>query len=386
MQHDPGDLFAYFVCSSMVNDPVNMFAQTLSAYGISSSAVIQPYGTGLINHTWKIAGQQQEYILQKINSNVFKTPQHIDSNIETIASYLQKHQPDYFFVAPLKTNNRESMLHVAGEGYFRLFPFVKDSCTYDVAASPKQALEAARQFGLFTRVLTHLPAEALKITLPGFHDLGWRYDQFEEAVANGNPDRIQEAATEITFLRLHHPLVTTFRQIESGVAFRLRVTHHDTKISNVLFDREGRGICVIDLDTVMPGYFISDVGDMMRTYLSPVSEEEQDLDKIIIREDYFRAIVQGYLSEMNTELTGTELQHFVYAGLFMVYMQALRFLADYLNDDRYYGAVYEKHNYNRARNQVTLLKRLLEKEKALTAIVFQFARQVPEKNNAAFQG
>jgi len=126
---------------------------------------------------------------------------------------------------------------------------------------------------------------------------------------------------------------------------------------------------VIDLDTVMPGYFISDFGDMMRTYLSPVSEEEKDLSKIEIREDYFKAIAEGYLSEMGNELSSAEKKYLVYAGKFMVYMQALRFLTDHLNNDIYYGAKYEGHNFIRATNQVSLLKKIIDKEKILQEII-----------------
>ena len=139
------------------------------------------------------------------------------------------------------------------------------------------------------------------------------------------------------------------------------MTHHDTKISNVLFGKQGNGLCVIDLDTVMPGYFISDFGDMMRTYLSPVSEEEKDFSLIGIREEYFEAIVSGYLGEMKTELSADEIAHAVYAGKFMIYMQAIRFLTDHLNRDVYYGAKYEGHNLVRTHNQITLLQRLTEK-------------------------
>ena len=145
-------------------------------------------------------------------------------------------------------------------------------------------------------------------------------------------------------------------------AFHLRVTHHDTKIGNVLFDKDDKGLCVIDLDTAMPGYFISDAGDMMRTYLSPVSEEEKEINKIEIRDDFYRAIVQGYSDEMKDELTETENKNFFYAGKFMIYMQAVRFLTDYINDDVYYNITYPEHNFIRARNQLTLLQCLLEKK------------------------
>ncbi|MEZ5027700.1 MAG: hypothetical protein R2765_02815 [Ferruginibacter sp.] len=136
-----------------------------------------------------------------------------------------------------------------------------------------------------------------------------------------------------------------------------------------MFDEAGKGLCVIDLDTVMPGYFISDVGDMMRTYLSPVSEEEKDFRKINIRDDFYEAIVKGYYRQMKDELTQTEKKYFFYSGTFMIYMQAIRFLTDYLNNDIYYGAKYPGHNLVRAGNQAVLLQRLLEKEKTFSKII-----------------
>jgi Ser/Thr protein kinase RdoA (MazF antagonist) len=201
----------------------------------------------------------------------------------------------------------------------------------------------------------------LKITLPDFHNLTLRYQQFEQSLAQGNKDRIRESLEEIRFLQDHHRIVSVYESIVSDKNFKKRVTHHDTKISNVLFDDNNRGLCVIDLDTTMSGYFISDVGDMMRTYLCPLSEEEKDFTKLQVREDYFTAIAKGYLQEMNEELTDTELDHFVYSGEFMIYMQAVRFLTDYFNGDVYYGSKYEGHNFVRAKNQIVLLQRYLDK-------------------------
>ena len=188
------------------------------------------------------------------------------------------------------------------------------------------------------------------------------------ALSEGLPDRLQKAGELIGYLQSQHHLVTKYQRIRTEPGFRLRVTHHDTKISNVLFDKAGNGICVIDLDTVMPGYFISDVGDMLRTYLCPVTEEEKDPARIHIRLDYFEAIVQGYLEEMHDVLTPDEKKAFVYAGEFMVYMQALRFITDYLFGDKYYGSKYEGHNYIRALNQITLLQRYSEQSSTLRNI------------------
>ncbi len=233
----------------------SMLEKILSAYGIPASAIIQPFGSGLINYTWKIRHLSDNYILQKINHDIFKEPWHIADNIDTIARYLEKINSGYFFVSPVKTTNGQNMLHLENEGYFRLFPFVKNSHTNNVAESPQQAFQAARQFGLFTKVLKSLPANTLKTTLPDFHNLTMRYNQFIKACAEGNPSRIEEAKEEIEFLRLHDHIVSTFKEITQSPDFKLRVTHHDTKISNVLFDEEDKGICVIDLDTVMPGIF-----------------------------------------------------------------------------------------------------------------------------------
>ena len=354
-----------------------MFEQVLSSYGINTASIIQPHGSGLIHNTWKVYDQSKDYILQKINHKIFKEPQYIANNIQAIASWLEINHPGYFFVAPVETKNDGSLLHVPGQGYFRLFPFVKNSYTYNIVQFPQQAFEAARQFGLFTRMLKDFPVKNLKTTIPDFHNLIYRYEQFKQAIQNGNSLRMEETKKEIHFLRSHDHIVSTYQKIVSNKQFKIRVTHHDTKISNVLFDKSGKGLCVIDLDTVMPGYFISDVGDMMRTYLSPVSEEEKDFDKICTREDYFRAILQGYLQEMKTELSSVEIQHFVYAGMFMIYMQALRFLTDYLNNDSYYGSSYEGHNFIRAKNQVILLERLLEKRDLFNQMVLDFVSGTP---------
>jgi Ser/Thr protein kinase RdoA (MazF antagonist) len=250
-----------------------------------------------------------------------------------------------------------------------MFPFVTNSITKKVLETPEQAYEAAEQFGMFTKLLSGFDINTLQITLPHFHDLALRHTQFLEALQKGNAARIMEAADSIDFLISHEDIVKQYEQLVASPAFKYRVTHHDTKISNVLFDTNDKGICVIDLDTVMPGHFISDVGDMMRTYLSPVHEEDSDFSKIEVRDGFYTAIVSGYSSFMNEELTDLEKSQFFFAGCYMIYMQALRFLTDYLNDDIYYGASYPKQNYIRAQNQIVLLQKLKEKEMVLKKIL-----------------
>jgi Ser/Thr protein kinase RdoA (MazF antagonist) len=349
-----------------------MLSDILSSYGLrENECSIRVFGTGLINHTWKITAAGKDFILQRINDKVFEHPFFIAENIARLGAYLSLHSPGYLFVQSIPTLDNESLVFSQEHGYFRLSPFVAGSRTYDVAETSDLAFEAASQFGKFTRLLADFPASCLHSTLPDFHNLSLRQHHFEDALQHGNRSRISQAEELIRQIGSFHPIVAEFGIIRNNPDFRLRVTHHDTKISNVLFDDNGKGLCVIDLDTVMPGYFISDLGDMLRTYLSPVSEEEKDFSRICIREDYFEAIVGGYLAEMGSELTAAESSHIVYAGKFMIYMQAIRFLTDHLNDDIYYGAKYEGHNLVRASNQVTLLQRLAEKEPVLTRMIYR---------------
>ncbi len=320
-----------------------------------------PIGSGLIHRTWKVeVPGGKAYILQEVNTAVFSNPDAIADNLDKIGRWLAEHEPEYRFTAPLRTADGSVFYRDAAGGYLRMFPYVDGSKTYDVVVNPGQAFEASRQFGLFTRALRNFDVRVLQETLPHFHDLELRYEQFDRAVFSGDDLRVRDSAKLIAFLRGQRVLVDEYVALRRDPGFLLRVTHHDSKISNVLFDDRDKGLCVIDLDTVMPGYFISDVGDMIRTYVSPASEEEVDLNKVMVRQEFYQAIRDGYLGVMGEVLSAAEQGRFYYAGLFMVYMQALRFLADHLNGDLYYGARYAGHNYNRAANQVALLQKLME--------------------------
>lgn len=345
-----------------------MSQSVLPAYGLEEDLLkVEAFGSGLINNTWKVTTTGHEYILQRVNHAIFKEPADIANNISLIGSWLRTKYPEYNFISPVISRKGDEMIYQEGEGYFRLFPFVPGSQSKDVVETPEQAYEAALQFGRFTRLLSGIDISRIKITIPCFHDLSLRYQQFLQALENASKRRINESDKLIKELIRHSDIVTEYIDIRNNPEFRSRVTHHDTKISNVLFDEKGKGLCVIDLDTVMPGYFISDVGDMMRTYLSPVSEEEKNFDKIVVRDEFYKAIVRGYFNEMKDELTETEKKYFFYAGKFMIYMQALRFLTDHLNGDIYYGVKYPGHNFIRAGNQSRLLQQLVQKEEALQA-------------------
>lgn len=323
----------------------------LYQWDISSSKLIQQ---GLINQSWEIQTKQGgAYILQTINHQVFKQPAIIDENINLISHFLRANHPGYLFTH-LVPNILGQTLTYYNNHYYRAFQKV-NGIALDLIDHLDQAKEAASAFAKFTQILVPLHLEHLKISLPHFHDLTLRYQQFEQALVKGDPNRIQNAKEVIQYLQSQSPIVNTYQQFIHSKEAMLRVTHHDTKISNILFDSHNKALCVIDLDTVMPGYFISDLGDMCRTYLCKVTEEEKDLNKVQIEKGRWEAIRDGYLSFMQMELSNFELDHFAFAGQFMIYMQALRFITDHLNRDVYYGAKYDGQNYVRAINQMQLL-------------------------------
>ena len=348
-----------------------MFESILSLYNIDPDDYsVKSFGDGLINHTWKIISAGREFLLQKINQQVFHRPIDIMENCHRLSDYFLRNYPGYLFVSPLTNNNKQNYVVDAENNYYRLFPFVKNSYSCNEVLKTQLAYEAAKQFGKFTRLLSKFDPSSLHITVPDFHNLTLRQSQFESALQRGNRKRIEESRETISFLATQTDLVETFEKIKLNPEFKLRVIHHDAKINNVLFDiGNDTGLCVIDLDTVMTGYYISDVGDMLRTYLSPVSEEESDFSRISIREEFFQQIVNGYLEEMKSELSLFEIQYFLYAGKFAIYMQAIRFLTDYLNNDLYYSIKYPDHNLRRANNQSVLLKRFLEKEDSLKVML-----------------
>jgi len=317
----------------------------------------EPIHQGLINSTYAVQTNNGNFILQSINHRIFKSPSAIDDNINAISKYLQLNNPHYLFTHLVPTLNGNTLVKYDGT-YYRAFHKI-EGYALSVLENENQVEQAAMQFAGFTSLLKNFEASQLKDTLADFHNLSLRYYQFSEAIVKGNAQRIADTQDAISFLTSHKKYVDIYTRFIEHREVKKRVTHHDTKISNVLFQKkEGKekAICVIDLDTVMAGYFISDVGDMCRTCLSAVSEEEKNLDKVLVDAAKWKALEKGYLHLMKDELSNFERDHFFYAGQFMIYMQALRFLSDHLNNDIYYGAKYEGHNLVRTLNQIRLLE------------------------------
>lgn len=316
---------------------------------------VEPFGSGLIHKTFVVTKESKKvFILQEVNNAVFKWPENIADNTNLLSSWLINSHSSTILPTPLKTKSNKDF-HVHDSKYYRLIPFVEDSHSINVCDKPDQAYEAAKQFGNFTASFKDFNVHQLKPSIIDFHNLTFRWKQFRDAIAHGNPERIHQTQSIISQMENEYDIVAFYEKILSSGSFKLRVTHHDTKISNVLFNHTNKGICVIDLDTVMPGYFISDLGDMFRTYLSPANEEEPNIHLVEARKEFYLAIVEGYKEKMSDQMTDDEIKHIQYAGDFMIYMQALRFFTDYLNNDIYYHIKYPENNLHRTINQLQLL-------------------------------
>jgi Ser/Thr protein kinase RdoA (MazF antagonist) len=333
---------------------INAFTGTEEKYSI------EQLGNGLINHTFKLLQKNsgKALLIQQINKNVFKKPFDVQDNYIKLYQY-KNGSKQILFPSPVEYKNDETLFIDPDGNYWRAFEFLGGTKTLDVPHNPEQAYATARTFGQITAFLSSFDAEKLNIVIPDFHNLAFRYKQFEDSLKNAKQERLTKAALLIEEVKSRGYKNFYTEIITRPADFPKRVMHHDAKIANVLFDKEtGKVICAIDFDTTMPGYFFSDLGDMIRSMACSSDEHNTDFDNLHIRKDFYKAIVKGYLEVMNDYLTAAEKKYIHSAGLIMIYMQAVRFIADYLNNDTYYQISYPEQNFDRGLNQITLLKNL----------------------------
>jgi hypothetical protein len=275
---------------------------------------------------------------------------------------------------PLLTKDGASLTTDAGGSFYRCFTFIPGTISFDRVEDPLLAFEAARLFGRFIHELSDLPPGEIGITIPDFHDLGKRYLSFREAVQSGLPERKQKAAREIEILEHHAGLSIWYDTLVSEYGLPERVCHKDTKINNVLIDKQTRkAVCVIDLDTVMPGSILSDFGDMVRTFTNNADEDEPDTEQVFCSIRIFESLAKGFLTETMPMLEKVETDNLVFGAKYLTCMQSVRFLTDYLNGDVYYKTKYEEHNLVRTKNQVKLLQSIEEQEDEMNAFIHECA-------------
>jgi len=262
-------------------------------FGISGAIKVSPLGSGHIHQTFKVESKSN-FVLQRINKNVFTQPEIIASNNRIAFQYLKQHHPNFLFPQALPDQNGNDLFYDE-EGYsWRLYPLIENTFTIDEVRSEEEAYGAAKGFAQLTNYLNGIDTSLFKPTLTRFHDLVWRYEQFKEALKKAKPEAFLKAKKEIALAESFSFLVSEYHELIHRGNLKLRIMHNDTKVNNILFDRVSKqSVCAIDLDTLMPGYFIYDLGDMVRTFVSPVSEEEMDISTIVFRKIIYDALVDG---------------------------------------------------------------------------------------------
>ena len=344
----------------------------------------KPFGSGHINDTFLLSTQGSGYVLQRINHNVFKKPEEVMDNIvrvtEHIANKLEIQGVDDISRRVLKvipvTDGQSYHKDDCGN-YWRVFNFIENASTYDCAQSLDQACQAGRAFGQFQNHLADLQGPPLYETIPDFHNGPKRFKAFTLALEKDCRSRASKAKKEIDFMLGHNWIFNTVAELTEQGSLPIRVTHNDTKMNNIMFDdTTGEGLCVIDLDTVMPGLSLYDFGDIVRTMISDVEEDETDLSKIAIDLPRFEAIVRGYISTAGEFLNETECQNLFLAGMMMTLIHGTRFLTDYLEGDTYYKIQRPSHNLDRCRVQFNLIEQMLGHEDQMKAITAKYSSKI----------
>ncbi len=321
---------------------------------------IETVGGGLINLSYKIICQlTSDFLLQQINKTVFAHPEQVQENYIRIWQYAEFEFTGLRLPSPKHCGRMTTLFVDRNENYWRAFEFIEDARMCAVAEKPAQAKATAKAFAKFTAAFEDFNVSNLKEVIPGFHNLSLRYRQFEEAMKGELYERMSKSLPLIDELKQREKYKHFYEIVTESGEFPQRVMHHDAKITNVLFsNKTGRVICPVDFDTVMPGYFFSDIGDMIRSMVCSEDENSTNFNNIRIRKNFYDAIISGYLDVLGKQLTISEKKYIHYSGLLIIYMQALRFLTDYLNGDVYYRISNPDQNFDRAKNQLILLQRL----------------------------
>ena len=336
-----------------------------------------PFGNGHINDTYLIdVDCGPGYLLQRVNTSVFRRPEEVQDNICRITAYLKERiceedgDPLRETLTPVLTHEKTSYVMDESGYLWRTYLFVRDTRSCEQPVSAEELYEAGRVFGIFERRLKDFPAETLYETIPGFHDTPARAQQLREAMKKDAAHRGKSALDEYRFCAERMHKADLFVKAYGEGLIPKRVTHNDTKANNALLDAEsGLGICVCDLDTVMPGFAAYDFGDAIRYGASLAQEDEPDLNKIALSLEKAKAYAEGFLSEAGSVFSDTE-RKMLPDGIWMItYEQAMRFLADYLNGDVYYKTDYPEHNLVRARNQIALVREIESCRTSLAALV-----------------
>jgi len=333
------------------------------------------YGSGHINDSYRVTFHQADmpvrYILQRINQTIFKDPVAVMENIQRVTSHLAakvsgEPERDRLVLTLVPARDEKAWYVDADGNHWRAYRFIEQARAHDAVESPNQAYQAAKAFGRFQELLVNFPPPPLHETIQDFHHTPKRFIALEQAIVSDVARRSIIAKQEIEFAFKRKSIASVL--LDANLP--QRIAHNDTKFNNVLLDDvTGEGICVIDLDTVMPGLVLHDFGDMVRTTTSPTQEDERDLSRVTMQFSMFEALVRGYLASTGSFLTTAEKQHLVSSGKLMTFEQGIRFLTDYLAGDVYYKVRRDEHNLDRCRTQFKLLESIELQEEKMDRLV-----------------
>ena len=321
-----------------------------------------PFGNGHINDTLKVTNSKGEikYILQRINHHIFTNVDMLQNNIFTVTSHIREKlvargeqdvDRKVLTFIPAKDGK---LYHFDGDSYWRVCLFIPRSKSFE-EVTPQLSYEAGKAFGDFQTMLSDLPADALGETIPNFHNMEFRLKQFRDAVEANAAGRLEEVKDLVAEIEKRAKDMCIQEELYREGKLKKRTNHCDTKVNNIMFDEEGKVLCVIDLDTVMPGFVISDIGDFIRTGANTGAEDDENLDNVEVNLEIFEAYTRGYMETAKAFLTPQEIKLLPYGGRLLTYMQTVRFLTDYINGDTYYKIHSPKHNLIRTKAQFKLL-------------------------------
>lgn len=339
----------------------------------------KPYGSGHINDTFRLDFSEDQYILQRINTEIFTKPYDLMENVELVTSFLKEKikeeggNPDRETLNVVLTKDGKNIYKDENNHYWRAYDYIGDTFSFDLVEDPEDFYQSALGFGTFQYQLADFPIEKLNFTIENFHNTPIRYQTFLDAVEKDVAERASGIQKEIEAIQAQADFTKTLWDLHEEGKLPLKVTHNDTKLNNVLIDRESKkALCVVDLDTVMPGFSLDDFGDSIRFGASTALEDEKDLDKVQFDLELFDVYVKGFLEGAQGSLSDLEIELFPVGAKMMTLETAIRFLTDYLQGDIYFKTAYSDHNLVRARTQIKLVEEMDKYWDEMNAIVKKY--------------
>ncbi len=342
----------------------------------------EPYGSGHINDTYAVncnqGGTPIRYLFQRINHNIFKQPEVLMDTIKRVTEHqhskIDQSSPDASrrALTLIHTVDNQPFYRDEDGNYWRVYVFIEKATSFDIIEKPSQAYEAAKAFGQFQKQLVDLPGERLVETIPYFHNTPKRFNTLIEAIEKDEFNRAAYVKKEIEFAIKNQPIASVLLDLNAKGLMPERVTHNDTKLNNVMLDdTTGEGICVIDLDTIMPGLALYDFGDMIRSGTRSGSEDEPDLSKVEMQMDVYRSLLTGYLETAGDFLVPAEIDNLAFSGKVISLEIGVRFLTDYLTGDTYFKTHRERHNIDRCNVQFKMVNSIEEQEEEMNKLLEQ---------------